>query len=245
MPETARATVQAGSIPVHVGTLTGPALYTSISSALESLCPTVSQTQSATVCTTDKVNIKGIVYSDGAGDALGEDGELVVEVEASSYNVTSLRDAMIKSAATTAQNSAAGKNCFDQKYTVEELRKRGPFDSWLSPLHNTRRWLGSKLGLEARDHPCPVIESMTMCNVGGFAGVQYYDPYWRLAPEPGPSDFIDASWSFKVINSAFECEFIEGLMDALAVIQPEFTVEDVELGEAIAAACEAGMDGSD
>ncbi len=40
-PQQAKATVQAGSSPVRVGTLTGIALYTSISSALESICPSV------------------------------------------------------------------------------------------------------------------------------------------------------------------------------------------------------------
>ena len=115
------ATVQVGSSPVHVGTLTGTALYTSVSSALEKICPTVSQTIGMTACQTDPVTINDIDYVDGRSLA---QGELVVRVDSSQYNATSLRDAMIKSAALTAQNSAQGKNCYDVPYTVENLRRR-------------------------------------------------------------------------------------------------------------------------
>ena len=63
--------------------------------------------------------IKHIDYIDGDGTR-GEDGELVVSVQSSSYNDTKLRDAMIKSAALTAQTSANSTNCYEAKYAVCE-----------------------------------------------------------------------------------------------------------------------------
>ncbi|KAL8701350.1 MAG: hypothetical protein Q9201_004951 [Fulgogasparrea decipioides] len=100
--QTGAVTVQAGSSPVHVGTLTGSELYNSVSSALEKLCPSATQTDSLTTCETDTVRIKNIPYMDG--EKAYDDGELVVSVESSQYNLTSLRNAMIKTAALSAQN---------------------------------------------------------------------------------------------------------------------------------------------
>ena len=66
---------------------------------------------------------------------------------------------------------------------------------------------------------------------------------WRPAPELGSTDYIDASWSFGTgPGGNFACEFIQGLVDALGVIAPEFAVQDIELGEAIGVACTAAMD---
>ncbi|EXJ53791.1 uncharacterized protein A1O5_13040 [Cladophialophora psammophila CBS 110553] len=94
-PISAEVTVQAGSSPVHVGTLTGTALYTSVSSALEKLCPLVTQTKSPTVCETGSVTVPNIEYV--SDDSLDRNGELVIKVAAGSYNSTALRDAMISS----------------------------------------------------------------------------------------------------------------------------------------------------
>ena len=40
----------------------------------------------------------------------------------------------------------------------------------------------------------------------------------------------------------FLCELLRDAVDALSVIAPEFTVEDMELGEAIDIACEESLD---
>lgn len=238
---TAAAMVQAGSSGVHVGTLTGTALYTSISSALERICPPVTQTSSATSCETDSVIIDGIDYVEA--ESLSR-GELVVQVKSSSYNVTSLRDAMIKSAALTAQNSAGGKNCHSVKYELIGLRKR-----WWEPtiIASTRRWLSmdapGNRHLEGRDHIHPIMQTATHCNAVGFAGVQYFSPFWRDAAEPGSTDYIDAEWNFQVgPGGDFVCDIIQDLLDGLALIAPEFAVEDVELGSAIEAICQKVMD---
>ena len=240
-PQAAAATVQVGSSPVHVGTLTGTALYTSISSALDVLCPTVSQTEEMTACSTNSVVIGGIDFVDLG--FLDKGGELVVKVESSSYNQTSLRDAMINSAALTAQNSAQGSNnCYQATFDVEELGKRD-IQPWLSSTHWTdsfRRWLSppSAVTVDKRDHPHAEEEHATWCNAASFAGVQYYSQNWRDAANPGPTDYIDVSWDFQVgPGGDFACEFLQDLITALATIQPEFEVEGVELAEEIGAIC--------
>lgn len=62
---TGPATIELGSSAVNIGTLTSTALYTSISSALEKICPTVNQTTELTHCATDTVTIKDIDYVAG------------------------------------------------------------------------------------------------------------------------------------------------------------------------------------
>ncbi|TVY45905.1 hypothetical protein LSUB1_G000483 [Lachnellula subtilissima] len=224
LPQAAQASVQAGSSPVHVGTLTGTALYTSVSSALEKLCPPVTQTNSATKCSeTDTIKIGNI---QAVEDESLTTGELDVTVKSSSYNATSLRDAMIQSAALTFQNSATGKNCYNATYTTEELKKRSNLD-----------WFKESVGLASRDRPYPVQETVQLCNAGDFAGVQYFSQFWRTAPQPGATDYLDANIAFESSGSDFWCEFLADLMDELVVVAPEFAVEDVELGEEIRAIC--------
>ncbi len=229
-PQQVKATVQAGSSPVHVGTLTGTALYTSISSALESICPSVTQTTSATTCETGTVTIKHIDYVDPVDGTLAQ-GELDVQVRSSSYNVISLRDAMTQAAALTAQNSPNCSNCCDATYVVLGKRKR-----WGSaPLSSLpRRWLSlgdselgapgitdAENGLSRRNMIMPenTPEKMQLCNAAGFAGVQYYSPFWRTAENPGSTDWIDAEWEFKVgMDGLLQFDFIAGLIEALGAI---------------------------
>lgn len=66
-----------------------------------------------------------------------------------------------------------------------------------------------------------------------------YNQYWRLAPEPGPTNYIYANWEFTVgPDGPFSCEFLGDLIEELSAITPEFAVEDVSLGEDIQASCE-------
>lgn len=117
-PETPSATLQIGSSPVQVGTLTSAALYTSISSAIASLCPTT-----ATACDEKtKVTIPNIAYVEA--DSLETDGELIVQIDSSGYNDSSTLKTLIGMAAQSFAYSATGSNCGNVTYTVEELRKR-------------------------------------------------------------------------------------------------------------------------
>lgn len=235
MPKKAQATVQAGRSPVHVGTLTGSALSTSISSAISKLCPTPSKQGAATTCSTDTVKIGHIDYvEDGM---LAQDGTLDVKVDASWYNETGLRKAMIDSAALTAMLATqTPKNCYTSKYDIESWGKRKR-----TPLALAHRFLG--MDIRDHPHPIPINDGPTWCNTVGFAGVQYYNQFWRLQQTAGATDWIDASWSFHAgPGGDFACDFLGDLTDALIVVQPEFAVGDVELGEAIRVGCEKAME---
>ena len=87
---------------------------------------------------------------------------------------------------------------------------------------------------------------MQFCNSVSFAAVNYYDPWWRDAPKPGPNDYIYPEFSFQVgPGGTFLCDFLADLVEALAIVEPEFAVEEFELGEEIQALCqdaaEAGL----
>ena len=235
--EIAQATVQAGSSPVHVGTLTSSALSSAISSAIDQACPSVTGT-SATACQTDGVDIDHIDYKDSEG-VINHFGTVNVKVQSSSYNESSIRKAMIDSAAATAMTGAAGKNCYQDSPTVEVLR-RSVFARALSYLpasvvpNALRRATGSG---------GPAIEHVTWCNTVSFAGIQYFGEYARLASALAPTDYLDVGWTFHEDSGGeFDCEFIGVLIDSLAVIAPEFTIEDVALGEEIEASCETAME---
>ena len=223
-PQADAAIVEVGTSPVHVGTLTGSALYTSVSSALESLCPPVTGTTAQSCVETDQVTLGGIDYV--LEDELQRDGKFIVKVATSSYNYTSLRDAMINSAATKAQYSAAGKNCYNMRYTVVEGKKQ---DLELNfPL------VERAVGIES------LQSDMYVCNSGAFAGVQYFNTFWWDQPTLGASDYLNAEFSFQVGSGRqFMCDFVGVLTDALALVQPEFAVEDVELGEELQAICQS------
>lgn len=222
----------AGTSPVHVGTLTGDALYTSVSSALEQICPTAAPT-GFTGCTIDTVTVPDIRYVDG--DSL-EEGELTVKVPSSSYNLTTLRDAMIHSAALAAQNSAQGNNCYKQKYEISVAKR----DSSPSPWAPSS-WLPSFLAKREGFFPEP--EEGTFCNAASFAGVEYWGP-WRDIATPAATDHLYAELGFIVAPGGdFLCDFLDLLLGVLGVVQPEFIVDEIPLAGAIAATCGFELDG--
>ncbi|KAK8124191.1 hypothetical protein PG999_004109 [Apiospora kogelbergensis] len=225
--QTGAVTLEAGSSSVHVGTVTGTALYTGVSSALEKICPTPTK-GGFTACKTDSAAIGKVPYVEGG--FLATDGEIVVSVESSKYNDTKIRGALIKTAAAAAQKAAAGKNCYEARYDVEELKRRR---GWWDPSRLVARLLGG------RDHPHPEQEKATWCNSVGFAGPHYYNPWWKLQSQPGATDYMDVHFEFhKGGGGDFDCEFLQGLVDAFAFVAPEFAVGDVGLGEAVKVLCD-------
>ncbi|KAI1089761.1 hypothetical protein F5B19DRAFT_495043 [Rostrohypoxylon terebratum] len=225
--QTGAVTLEAGSSSVHVGTVTGTALYTGVSKALEKICPTPTSNSWA-ACKTGSATIGGVPYVDAG--FLSKDGEIVVSVESSKYNNTKVRSALIKTAAAAAQNAAKGKNCYTAHYDVEVLKVR----RWWDPL-----------ALFARDHPYPQPESATWCNSVGFAGVHYYNPWWKLQSQPGATDWMDVHYEFhKSGGGDFLCSILQDAVEAFAFVQPEFAVGDIELGEAIDILCECESGGT-
>jgi hypothetical protein len=204
--------------------MTGTSLYTAVSQALETLCPAVTQMTTLTYCSTDSQVIDNIPYIDG--NAIAQ-GELVVTVESSGYNATSLRDAMIQSAALTVQNAAAGNNCYTQEYEVEVLRRRDGMGIF--------GWL---LSLYKRDTPHPEPATIEFCNTVGFAGVGYYGPFWHVDDGTNPTAWIYPHWEFTVgPGGDFLCHLLMDVVDLFAVVQPEFAIGGVGLGEAVDLLC--------
>jgi hypothetical protein len=230
----ATANILVGSSAVTVGTLTGTALYTSVSSALEKLCPTVTQTKSLTSCVATSVAIPKIQYiKDGS---LFSDGELNVQVQVGNYNSTALRNAMIKSTAVVAEKASNKKtSCSSLQYTVSELEKRDDLE-FLPPsrIHNRRN-----LTYYERDHIEPEQQSTTLCTTTSFSRVQYFGQYWREANTPNPEAELDVTWEFQVAPGLdFVCDFIEDLEVALDVVAPEFAIAELEVQPAMIAGCQ-------
>lgn len=152
LPQTPTATIQIGSSPVPVGTLTSSLLSSSISSAIASLCPPVTQTTTSTTCDeTAKVKIPNIVYVDEG--SLATDGELIVQIDSSGYNDTALLGPLAGMAALSIASSATGGNCYQAEYTIEEKKRK-------------------------RDHPYPITEKIELCHAGHFASPQIYSQWY-------------------------------------------------------------------
>ena len=88
------ASIDVDSSLVNVRMLTGDPLFSSISSAMDKLCPKVTQTDTLTQYNgVDKIPIKNIAYSekDLEETILQTDGILNVQILASSYNDSKIR----------------------------------------------------------------------------------------------------------------------------------------------------------
>lgn len=174
LPQTPTATIQIGSSPVPVGTLTSSSLSAAISSAISTLCPPVTQTTTSTTCDeTSKVTIGGITYI--AGGFLATNGELPVQIDSSGYNDTALLKPLAGMAALSISSSATGSNCKNESYMVEQDKKA---KRWYSPAID----LGlSSLPFSKRDHPFPVSEEILLCNSGHFASPQIYSQWYVIS----------------------------------------------------------------
>ncbi|KAF2237024.1 hypothetical protein EV356DRAFT_497312, partial [Viridothelium virens] len=114
---TASATVDSSF--VNVGQLTGTALYTSVSDALASLCPTPGGPGLTMGCQSSSASIGPIAYYDAtaaAGAAQPSADLLAVGVPRSRYDSTELRNAMINAIALVTNSSAAEKSCYEKTY---------------------------------------------------------------------------------------------------------------------------------
>lgn len=134
---------------------------------------------------------------------------------------------MIHSATLTAQEvTEIVKHCYSQSY-VEAMKRGLPILSF-----------GSRNSPARRDHPHREDEKTQLCNAANFAAVNYFNPWWRNAPNPGATDYIYIDYTFHVgPGGEFVCDFIADLTEELAVIAPEFTTGEVALGEEIRAVC--------
>ncbi len=137
-PSKASVSVKVGQNQVLVGSLTGSALYTTISNALETLCPSPTLGQPLVVPSgTDK--IKGIVWVISKKE-LEKDGELIISIDSGNYSDPKIRSAMIQAAAKSFVTSARGANCWDETWVQVEPRE-API-SRHQPLCNAANFAG-------------------------------------------------------------------------------------------------------
>jgi hypothetical protein len=149
------ATMEMGNSKVNVGTsMTGEALFTSVSNALTSLCPTPTSPGAWTSCQTGTINVGQATYLEGQTP---EEGDLTIKVTDAQYNSTNYLDLFINMIAGAANASATGGNCklldWAVSYGKRDLSRRA-------------------------DIPPPPHEqegSSTFCNMNSFLDTQWYD----------------------------------------------------------------------
>jgi hypothetical protein len=216
--------VQVGTKPVNVGTLAPMDVFTSISSALDKLCPTPSGNAPAACEATSTIKIPKIDYMlDDAGDDLNPTGnplkigELDVFVPSSNYPSKEIRDKMIVQAALTAAGGMNGSSSCTQHTAKQCLSTSGLLDG------------------ECPNNMWHVIFDGTVCNTASFAGVQYSDGI-----HTGNAAWMDAEWNFALgTNNKFECdEILDVINVAFDVLFPEFIALDTETATTLKAICD-------
>lgn len=209
-PSKPSVSVTIGMNKVLVGTLTGTELYTSISNALETLCPTPTSGSTVTV-PAGTHTINGIVYQTGESDP-DHDGELLVSIDTGVYSDAKIRSAMIQSSAQAFSKSATGSNCWNQ--------------TW------------EHVAYHEASHPehIPVCNAGNFAGVHYWGSVPFKGP---SLPNTG-SQWIEPHIGFGIKQgSEFMCDFIEALDAALMIIAPEYALAETEVGVAIQSICDA------
>lgn len=152
-----QATVEMGNSKVNVGTsMTGEVLFTSISNALTSLCPTPTSAGAWTSCATGTINVGKADYLESGKP---EQGDLTIHVTDAQYNSSDYLNLFINMIAGAANATGTGGNCklLDWKY-ITETWKRDIDGRMIEP-------------------PEPIIRSGndTFCNINSFLDTQWYD----------------------------------------------------------------------
>lgn len=138
---------------------------------------------------------------------------------------------MIDAAALTAMHSAAGSNCYYDEPIIEPGKLKQVYNAFASTYNSLKPRLVYV--------PPPAPEKQHWCNAAAFAGVQYYGEFASLAQTFGATDYMDARWEFHVASGDnFDCAFVGELIDAMAIMAPEFAIADIRLREAVTINCE-------
>ena len=178
------------------------------------------------------MEIGGVAYVEaGGGDTqLYTNGQLIVSVESSVYSDQMTRDALIASAAASANGSATGSNCAKVPYTDYARIKRSlpdppsPFN-----VHKRQYSFGSDW--------TPTEQSVEFC-----AAVQFTGVHW-IPPPPADGSHIDARWRFQEpkqsdISQDLLCDFVTGLIDSASI---ELPIVGSEVGGAVGMLCKGDL----
>lgn len=151
------ASMELGSSKVNVGTtMTGEALFTSISNAVMSLCPTPTSEGVWTSCETGTVNVGPATW---LNNGKPEDGELTIHITDAEYNTSSYLQLFTQMLSGAANASASGSNC--------------QLLDWAYTNYIGKRDIGGRANA-----PAPPVTHKghdTFCNINSFFDTQFYD----------------------------------------------------------------------
>ena len=213
-PPSVTATI-ANVTHVNVGSLTADALYTSVSNALESICPTPTGNE-VTSCDNKTFTIQDVDYWNGSGgesDTEGplSKGELEISAPISKYNSSQLRSALINTTAMTINSSATGPACY-QEQTV------------CSPT---------------RFNDCVSGTNFTFCNAPELLEVNFWDAKYETTEDPTMFQLITQLKFAQPSGGDFDCDALRnGISLALEILAPEFTILDIEIADAVGLTCD-------
>ncbi|KAL8842396.1 MAG: hypothetical protein Q9170_000524 [Blastenia crenularia] len=154
--------------------------------------------------------------------------------------------------------------CSEKAIEVDKIPYKNPADSLLDHGHLEIRVQASQYNTTSLRDAMTNSASITAMQsaTGNNCYIEHYyvqEPMKRYLPsstwpcrtrsrrpdtDPQSTNmYIDAAWEVELPpDSGFVCDFLAEAVDMLAAVAPEFTVGDVELGEAITVACELAMD---
>ena len=144
--------MELGESKVNVGTaMTGSVLFTSVSNALKSLCPTPTSEGAWTNCPTGTVNVGNATWLENQHP---QEGQVTIQVKDAEYNSTEYLDLFINMVAGAANASATGENC----NVLDWVKEIQPLKREIVP-------------------PEPIIDkgNSTFCNMNGFLDAQFMD----------------------------------------------------------------------
>lgn len=227
-------TVDLGSSAVNVGSLTAAALYTSISSAINRLCPPTGPS-----CATSTIDIGGIDYVEKGLEESDfyNDGTLHVVVLSSEYTTQIVRDSLIQASAAAANYSATGSMCQQVKGMEYSKRKR----SSASDSDFIKRQYD--FGNGGTDGWHPQEETFTLCSSLSFTGAEYTAPDENIQTIGSSQSHIFTQMTFTASKKAeYEedliCDFISEAIDDLGI---EVPVLAGETGSAVGLVCKKGL----
>ena len=136
--------------------------------------------------------------------------------------------AMIDTVATSLMAAAADTNCAKTEYSIISKKR------WLP--ESVEKWIPSVV---RRGGPIEEIDHATWCSTFEFAGVNYFNPYWRYQSEPGIINWLYVHLNFKIPpeNKIF-CDVMEAATAVFAPLVPEYVGTDVVLEEDIQINCD-------
>jgi hypothetical protein len=211
--------IAVGAHSVHVGTLTGAALSTAISHALEEVCPTPTSDGAITACSTDNAYIPDIPYMPGDAETTNppDYGDLKVTVLSSNYSSPQMLDYLIRLVGATASgSSSSNSSCKTDKWL--EIQRCHPQDLACEPDEE--------------------IHEITLCNAANFAAVTH------CTSNLGHADTLYALWEFEAHSGGdFICELLIDSVIALGnEIAPELAEFDGIEREELEALCQLAVD---